>query len=232
MKTRTAEVAALCNDPLAVNSFLRYGKEKSCTNIKLIHGTHSNTLDGDFPANFYHFTGCDGKEGMRFMRDIKVGDSLRHYGPSFRYVYGFRCSGSCRSGQCQNVAPSRTTLRNKSESTHLWEVSALLAPIPTTSNHVMDPNNGRVHRLRADAHCLYCSKVTTTHLTCATCRSVRYCSRGCQAHHWRVHKMYCKLLQVIDDVRKEYGIRLDVIRGPGLNGFILICHTETISIMF
>jgi hypothetical protein len=37
--------------------------------------------------------------------------------------------------------------------------------------------------------CVYCDKPAAQ--KCARCRAARYCSRGCQRQHWRVHKLHC-----------------------------------------
>lgn len=39
-------------------------------------------------------------------------------------------------------------------------------------------------------HCAVCNKVSTTR--CSKCKSEHYCSRACQAEHWKEHKLVCK----------------------------------------
>lgn len=48
--------------------------------------------------------------------------------------------------------------------------------------------------------CLNCGAPPTGKpLVCASCRTVAYCSRGCQKAHWKAHKAACRRIRINSD---------------------------------
>lgn len=52
-----------------------------------------------------------------------------------------------------------------------------------------------------DKKCDYCKKYCPTTKKCASCKTVEYCSKDCQAKHWRLHSKDCKKATLDKDLK-------------------------------
>ncbi len=61
---------------------------------------------------------------------------------------------------------------------------------------IQKPNDFTMSTFKENHHkCATCSDRLKPLLTCSVCKREKYCSKECQAAHWKVHKSLCKVMK-------------------------------------